>query len=188
MANEYDDLRARVDVIADEIASRRRGDLACGRGCTLCCHVQLQVTPVEARSVQLALAALDDEARERIRRRGLALLEAPGPPPADAPCAMLEQDGSCAIYEDRPIACRMAGHALLYPRRRVAEDAVRATMANGAVTWCELNYLEQKPRSEDVIQAGHVESSLAKVDARAVRVPYKRRSMVSIAIEPGRAT
>ena len=187
VANEYDDLRAKVDVVCEEIARRRRGDLECRLGCTQCCNVQLQVTPIEADSIRMALAILDDEARERIRLRGLALLEGEGPPADDATCAMLEPDGSCAIYAHRPIACRLAGHALLYPPKRVPRNKVRATAKNGEITWCELNYVDGKPKSEDVIQAGYVESALANANVRAKQAAYKRRSMVSIAIEPSGA-
>ena len=183
MAYEYDDLRAKVDVICEEIAERRADDLECKLGCTLCCNVQLQLTQIEADSVRMAMAFADEDTRDRIRERALALLDGEGPPPADAPCAMLEADGSCAIYAHRPIACRLAGHALLYPPKRLAKQEVRAEMANGEITWCVLNYTEGKPRSEDVIQAGYIESALASVNVRAKYSSHKRRSMTAIALE-----
>jgi len=183
MAYEYDDLRAKVDVTGAEIAARRRPDLQCKLGCTLCCHVQLQLTPVESDSVRLALAVLSREARERVRARAQALRSGQGPPPGDAPCAMLEEDGACAIYSDRPIACRLAGHALLYPPRRLLPAAVRAKARNGEITWCELNYTESHPKSEDVLQAGFIQSALAGVNTRAKRPPAELRSMLSLALE-----
>jgi Fe-S-cluster containining protein len=188
VAYAYDDLRAKVEVTGAEIAARRRADLQCKRGCSLCCHVQLQLTPVETDSVRLALRVLAPDVRERIRARARALRSGAGPPRADAPCAMLEPDGSCAIYADRPIACRLAGHALVYPRGNLAQAAVRAKARNGEITWCELNYTRAHPRSEDVIQAGFVQTALANVNTRAQRPPSKVRSMVSLALEelPGR--
>jgi len=185
MADEYDDLRAKVDVTGADVAARRGADLLCKRGCTPCCHVQLQLTPVESDSVRLALAVLEGEARERVRARARALQEIAGRPPADAPCVMLEPDGACAIYADRPIACRMAGHALLYPPRRLRPEAVRAKARNGEITWCELNYTESHPKSEDVLQAGFVDSALAGVNTRARRPPARLRSLVSLALEGG---
>lgn len=167
---EYEDLLARVDVTCGEIAGRRRTDLECRRGCTACCNVQLTLSPVEADSVRLALAALDAETRERIRRRAVALT-AEGDPADDDPCAMLEQDGACAIYSARPLVCRTQGHALLYPQGTLPGEGVYATAKAGEITWCPLNYTAELPRSEDVLEAERIDEVLAGINLLAADDP-----------------
>lgn len=82
--------------------------LACKPGCTFCCHLYVEVTPLEAVA---AWSALRDESH-RNQRQSVAT-NAPrvaGLPPdqrraAKVACAMLA-DGACSIYETRPFACR----------------------------------------------------------------------------------
>ncbi len=162
---EYENLLARVDVTCAEIVSRRAADLACRVGCSTCCHVQLTLSPVEADSVRLSLAALEAGARERVRARAAAL---PEDAPDDTPCVLLEEDGACAIYSARPLVCRTQGHGLLYPEGTLPQEAVSATTKNGEITWCPLNYEERKPHSEDILQAGVIDAVLGQVNRRAV--------------------
>lgn len=82
--------------------------LDCKSGCTFCCHLYVEVTPLEAMA---AWSALRDE---RFQPQRQAVIEnaarAAGLPPdqrraARIPCAMLVE-GGCSIYETRPFACR----------------------------------------------------------------------------------
>ena len=181
-SSKYEDLLARVDVTCGEITARRRADLECRRGCTACCNVQLTLSPVETDSVRLALAALEPEARERVRRRATALT-AEGAPADDDPCAMLEPDGACAIYSARPLVCRSQGQALLYPKGTLPAGGVYATAKAGEITWCPLNYTAGKPNSEDVLQASLIDASLAEVNRRAdAERALERVAMVDLAL------
>ena len=161
---QYENLLARVDVTCAEIEKRRADDLECRKGCTMCCNVQLSLSPVETDSVRLALAALAPEPRERIRERAKAL---PADAPDDTPCVMLEEEGACAIYSARPLICRTQGHGLLYPKGTLPEKATFATTKTGQITWCPLNYKERKPNSEDILQAGVIDAVLGEVNLRA---------------------
>ncbi len=81
--------------------------IACRKGCSFCCWVNVEVTIIEAIGVAAAvqndatlraavmttapkLAGLDPYARIRAR----------------VPCALLGADGGCSIYNDRPRNCR----------------------------------------------------------------------------------
>jgi len=183
---EYDELVQRVDALSAEIARRRSGDLACGRGCTACCQVQLSLSPVEAREVRAALAGLSSTARERLRARARELSGTPEPAP-DAPCVMLETDGGCAIYTSRPLVCRTQGHALRYPAGSLPPASIFATGAGGEITWCPLNYTAEPPRSEDVLEAERIDELLATINllvADEARSALQRVSMVELALEP----
>jgi Fe-S-cluster containining protein len=138
----------------------------------------LSVGPVEAEAVRMGLRALPEQARMRVRARGLAARargargergeEAPG----ETRCALLEDDGSCAIYAQRPLVCRSQGQALRYPAGFVPEQAVRLRTKAGDVTWCPLNYNEAEPRGEDVLDAERVDQILAVVTRRHVALTH----------------
>lgn len=103
-----------------------RFDLACGRGCDLCCTVNVTMTTLEgllimrhweARGQQPPLEALRAAAgRDRFQPTlttnhiaALCLQEQEIPEeaadPDAGPCPLL-QDGCCTIYEVRPFGCR----------------------------------------------------------------------------------
>ena len=85
-----------------------KASLACGPGCTFCCHLYVEVTPLEV--VALWSALRDD--RHRAQRQQIADLTPRiaglGPEPrrtARLACPLLA-DGQCSVYETRPLACR----------------------------------------------------------------------------------
>jgi len=156
---EYRALINKVSGSVSAIEARRRASFACRRGCDQCCHVQLEVLPVEAASITRYLSSMDPEARAEIRRRS------DGGGDEVERCAMLGDDGACAIYEARPIVCRTQGHALSYPDGVIPVDAIRARVA-GEVTWCPLNYVESAPEPADVLSASLLEELLFVVNRR----------------------
>ena len=185
MDKEHRELVRRIDALTSEIASRRAGDLACGRGCTPCCRVQLELSPVEAEQVRAALGGLSAQTRERIRARARALVAAE--PPQDADCVMLEADGGCAIYASRPMICRTQGHALRYPAGSLPPESIYATGAGGEITWCPLNYTAELPRSEDVLEAERIDELLAGINLLAAEDPQDtlvRTPMAALALDP----
>lgn len=166
MSTEYDALVAKVTAFTEPTTARRAADLQCKQGCDACCRVSLSVGPVEASAVRAGLALLDAERRARVRERGSrALAREPGGD-LEPRCAMLEDDGSCAVYAQRPLICRTQGHALRYPHGLIPADSVRARAGDGDVTWCPLNYRGAPPRPEDVLEAERVDQLLALVNRR----------------------
>ncbi|MCB9611122.1 MAG: YkgJ family cysteine cluster protein [Sandaracinus sp.] len=147
----YRGLRARVD--AHERAAFDRGaDLRCGAGCEACCHVELEVAPIEAADVLAALEALSDEALADLASRL---------PREDGRCVMLDDAGRCDVYEVRPLVCRSQGMALAYPDDLIPVEAVRARAGDKALVWCPLNFTERPPTGPDVLDAGRLDEALA---------------------------
>lgn len=171
---DYLALRAKVDAFGAAASGRREDDLRCRRGCTACCEVQLEVSPVEAAAVREALAVSSASARARLAQRLSRRSRS---------CVMLESDGACAIYEARPLVCRTQGHALRYPAGTLASGAVRATGPDAEITWCPLNYTERPPASEDVLDAERVDVLLALVNRRATPRPLERVALRALARE-----
>ncbi|MFT3923612.1 MAG: YkgJ family cysteine cluster protein [Myxococcales bacterium] len=187
-ATEYRALQAKVDAFCEATATRRQADLSCRKGCDGCCHVWLSVSPVEAEAVRTALTALPAAQRaeiaERGRREGAREADGRGSPR----CAMLSDDGQCAVYAQRPLVCRTQGHALRYPPGFVPAGAVRARTSGaasssaGEITYCPLNYTEQAPGAADVLDAERVDQLLAIVNHRfalARGVSAEQRTSIS---------
>lgn len=181
MSAEYEALLAKVETFVAATSARRRADLRCQKGCEACCHVSLSVGPVEADAVRAGLRLLPAEVRERVRRRGER-----DDMNREPRCVFLDDDGSCAIYEQRPLVCRSQGQALRYPAGFVPEEAIRMRTRAGDVTWCPLNYTEAEPRGEDVLDAERVDQILALVTRRHVSSPedaLSRTSLRELAVE-----
>jgi Fe-S-cluster containining protein len=94
----------------------------CGRGCSNCCTLNVATTFAEA---QRLANHLDTGQRHRIAARVTELLELlPQTPDLKSflrahrdrptPCPLLDADGACSVYAQRPLACR----ALLSTRDR----------------------------------------------------------------------
>src|SRR5690349_364890 len=105
-------------------------DLPCHRGCDMCCHESVFLTPLEFFAAwDHVQRELDEEARDEIVEAGLALysqnrelidaLERP-PPPGERDhlsiasqikfrCPLLGADGACRVYPVRELYARMFG-------------------------------------------------------------------------------
>jgi Fe-S-cluster containining protein len=78
----------------------------CVRGCTHCCYQMVSVSEPEAvLAIATAKAAGHAIDYERARRQA-PLPDYMGLPHVDRRCVMLRDDGDCAVYAHRPLACR----------------------------------------------------------------------------------
>lgn len=84
--------------------------VACGKGCSFCCKMWVDATPPETiytvkkmppKQRQLALEAVE---RTCAQTSGLSIFERWGG--ANPPCPLLDEQGACSVYENRPVACR----------------------------------------------------------------------------------
>jgi Fe-S-cluster containining protein len=117
-----------------ERAKAALGDnLPCSRGCSHCCVGLFPVTILDWQEIQRGLHAIPSEQRRAIEERAVRqarMIEVSAPqlvrhqfidewPDRDTdmlverfrelPCPGLEADGSCGLYEFRPLACRSMG-------------------------------------------------------------------------------
>lgn len=126
----YLDIVAAVD---SEFSRNRRlhGDrIHCRPGCTDCCHHIFPIAEIEAAYIAEGLERLDPEAREALKERARAYLEARRHLPAAGArlaCPALDQ-GVCSIYEVRPLMCHKFGMPLFNPDHP------------GRILACELNF------------------------------------------------
>ena len=117
--------------------------MQCHSGCSDCCRRLFQITELEAGALSEAVANTAPDLRETLRRRArvhLALrrktlaergfVQTWGALPGEderVDCPALI-DGRCAVYEARPLSCRLYGAPLAYPSKP------------GRLFACELNF------------------------------------------------
>jgi uncharacterized protein len=166
MNGEYRAVLQKVEAFTAAVEARRAADFACSPGCAACCESWLTVSAVEAAEVRDALARLPAEQRSAVRERGVRELAREAQGEQAQRCAMLEEDGRCSVYDSRPLICRTQGHALRYPNGLIPAEAIMRRLPHGEVTWCPLNYEEDKPQAEDILDAERVDQLLSLVARR----------------------
>ena len=89
----YEQLHA-VYRYTDEFSSFISQFMSCSKGCAYCCHMDVQMTTLEAEYIQVnAGVALRITKSITTGHRD--------------PCPFLAKGGSCGIYSARPLACRL---------------------------------------------------------------------------------
>jgi hypothetical protein len=168
----HEEYRALVEKVAgfcQSVSKRYRADMACGPGCSSCCHAWLNVCGVERAQLRAAIAALPSDKRVELAARGRQQLAREQSGTSAARCALLDDDGRCAVYEQRPLVCRTQGLALRYPHGVIPAATVRARLADGEVTHCPLNFEKRAPAAADVLDAERVDQLLGVVNLRFAR-------------------
>ncbi|WP_413294623.1 YkgJ family cysteine cluster protein [Bdellovibrio sp. HCB185ZH] len=114
-------LRARAlhALVEEEIDSEKDIQISCRKGCAACCHMEVEVTSHEARILGNLVKEGHTIDRERLKKQSQRELQDPqwkqGKRNADNPCVFLNDEGSCSIYEHRPVMCRR--HSVTTPAK-----------------------------------------------------------------------
>ncbi|MCD6500375.1 MAG: YkgJ family cysteine cluster protein [Deltaproteobacteria bacterium] len=119
-------LYRRVDAFFDAAQAAQPDQVVCKPGCSACCHVDLGLFGIEADLVRQAFARLDPAVQVKAGQRAAE----------GRHCAMLDDDGRCIVYEDRPLICRSHGLAVDLGER---------------LDHCPLNYASKPPEPEHVL-------------------------------------
>jgi Fe-S-cluster containining protein len=117
-------------VINDAVAgnsSRRQLRIDCGKGCSACCHINVEVSIPEAILVAMDVGQAEDPRRATIKETvdAVAGLSDMARSRTGLPCPFLTQDGACSVYQRRPIACR----TYLSPDRERCHRALKNAIA-----------------------------------------------------------
>lgn len=78
--------------------------ISCKKGCSACCHINVDIHEVEARLIfqEYGYKKINWSVLEK--QQGLDIFHRPKI--EDSACIFLESKGNCGIYEYRPISCR----------------------------------------------------------------------------------
>jgi Fe-S-cluster containining protein len=103
----------RLDEVIDESVRGHAVAIACTRGCSFCCSLQVQVQPHETFTLAAWLrrhfsAERLAEVTARLRANAARTRELgdEGRKRSNIACALLGDDGACTVYEARPAQCR----------------------------------------------------------------------------------
>lgn len=102
--SNYHNLVKKIDSFCQAIENRYQASLVCKKGCSDCCR-HISLFPVEAVALNLALAALSPESREKI-------VHLAKESDVDGKCPLLDH-GACLMYPYRPVICRTHGLPIL---------------------------------------------------------------------------
>ncbi|KAF0240374.1 MAG: hypothetical protein FD180_4961 [Planctomycetota bacterium] len=146
--DDYRKLLSEVDVWFRSVQAKHGRHMKCGSGCSDCCHGVFDIGPHDIELVRAAYRRLPEAERAVVREAALRQVDALGlKPPYEldglpeaevdglterlgpVPCPLLDAEGRCRIYADRPSTCRFMGLPLVD-----AEDGV----VHGE--WCEKNF------------------------------------------------
>lgn len=91
-------------------------ELACRKGCALCCHLNVSTSSFETKMITDAIDKLDDDVKTKVVERAEEKWERSkkfheagdedGACSIRHRCPLLGDDNGCLIYEDRPLSCR----------------------------------------------------------------------------------
>jgi Fe-S-cluster containining protein len=146
LANTYRELLERLDEWFSASAERNPGIIPCRPGCSNCCNGPFDISVADALMVREAFNRLPESERDAVlegarkqvlrmkqlepgwdMRLGLEGISEAGfdrlaETLGDEPCPLLDQAGSCRIYADRPLICRMIGLGVITPGGRTIDN------------------------------------------------------------------
>lgn len=146
LLHNYRQLIERIDALCRGIKDALGEQITCTEGCSDCCTA-INLFPVEAASLAVALEALPEDEAEDIRR--YVAEQAQG-----ERCPLLRHH-RCLLYAARPVVCRTHGLPIIY-----------GTGHERNIDYCPLNLTEEKtlPGSA-IIDLDNLNSLLVAVNA-----------------------
>jgi hypothetical protein len=105
--SRYPELAAKVDGFFTRVQDRHGADMACGTGCSHCCHTRLTVTGVEGAAITAHVGTWS--AAQRTELAANVAVAAPDR------CTALDAAGRCLIYAVRPIVAAPWGGLSGFP-------------------------------------------------------------------------
>ncbi|EAR63109.1 YkgJ family cysteine cluster protein [Neptuniibacter caesariensis] len=96
--------------------------LACGKGCSHCCHFPIETpTQVITDITQYLLDTRSGSELAALKAKLQVNIQQRVPPLNRAPCPFLDEDNACTIYLKRPLSCRWFSS----PDARLCEQSVK---------------------------------------------------------------
>jgi hypothetical protein len=141
--SRFGELTRKVDAFFTRVVDRHGDDMACGTGCSDCCHVRLTITRVEAGAIRDLVSRWPRERRTDLANTG-----------PTSHCAALDADGRCKIYDARPLVCR--SHGVPIRMQQGSLPVVRA---------CHRNFLHTAPDPDCILDQTTLSTTLLAIDA-----------------------
>lgn len=111
---DIQDLYNKVESFHSNTSLQVTDNMACQKGCSQCCYVELSVFSIEAENIKTWFQQLSTQEREdlkiKLKSQQDQKLNFFGE--ITEPCCFLKED-KCLIYDVRPLICRTQGNALM---------------------------------------------------------------------------
>lgn len=113
--------RARLlhEQVEIEVAQGAGMEVSCKKGCSACCHMEVEVTNYEAEILVNLLKNGHAVDQKRLYQQSMRNPQDPrwkdGLRNPENRCVFLNAEGACSIYEDRPVMCRR--HSVTSPAK-----------------------------------------------------------------------
>ena len=151
--DRYESLLGEVDGWFEACLSRHAGLIACHRGCSACCRGLFDITLLDALCLKRGFDRLPLRVQESVQMKAVARIveltnrwpeftrpwtlnhipeqtwDEMMPEDDEIPCPLLSADGTCLVYAQRPMTCRLNGIPLIDTNGEVLFDE-----------WCTLNF------------------------------------------------
>lgn len=156
--DRYGSLLKEVDQWFETCLANHPAEITCHRGCSACCRGLFDITLLDALYLRSGFDRLPARIKNSVRRkakerldgitRRWPLLSAPWllnpipeqewdeimPEDDETPCVLLSEEGTCLVYDYRPMTCRLNGIPLI--------DASGEELFD---EWCTLNFTDCDP-------------------------------------------
>lgn len=158
LLEHYGELLREVDRWFADCVAEYGEHIACSRGCSECCRGLFDITALDALFLRSGIDRLPADARDNVRQKAVARLEqlstrfpaftppwflnhipesewdAIMPDDDETPCVLLSEQGSCLVYDYRPMTCRLHGIPMIDTSGEELFDE-----------WCSLNFANIDP-------------------------------------------
>lgn len=98
------------ELVDAEITQESEIEVSCQKGCSACCHMEVEITSYEAEILKTLVQDGHSIDRDRLQKQSERNLQDPswkeGIRNAVNRCVFLNNEGACSIYENRPVMCR----------------------------------------------------------------------------------
>ncbi|MEB3287072.1 MAG: YkgJ family cysteine cluster protein [Vampirovibrionales bacterium] len=126
----YEGFRSQLDAMTQEAWERYGSQMACRVGCHQCCRGDFKISLIEANSLKQAFKKLPESKKRHIERQLQDL--------SPERCPLLDSEGACSVYADRPTLCRIFGFPIRLPETESQEEHI---------TTCELNFQDSQQQA-----------------------------------------
>lgn len=119
------------ELVQEEIRNNSKFPSTCSKGCSACCHLEVEITNYESEILTELLKNGHPIDKERLKSQSRRELQDPawknGLRNGENQCVFLGADRACSIYNHRPVMCR---------RHAVTSAPINCELTDGKITLC----------------------------------------------------
>lgn len=170
----YETLLHKIDDLSQRQLNEYGTEITCKVGCFDCCRPPDSLFRVEVEPLQEAIRALSPQQKQEVEER-LQAYEA-----SERELCPLLENGSCSIYEGRPVICRTQGFALWLRQESQESGESEDIPAEGLMNWCSYNFQQKQPTKEDAFDVQRLNVMLSLMTSLHWPPAEARKDLVAV--------